>query len=143
MPRLVAMESASTGREASVFVIVALSLIRFRFVPFLIEKGFRHHVFFRGPIPQVQQPATLAAKREFGIGRGVHRFAANGAVVLHRMWTSSELVSPSFDIRTKGECYARMRNGVAVEICRAACIGIGSAERGRPSSIATMRPTRS
>jgi hypothetical protein len=36
-----------------------------------VENGFRHHVFLRGPIAEVEQPAPLAAERELFVCRGV------------------------------------------------------------------------
>jgi transposase len=50
-------------------LVVTFSLVRLRgFVSFLVE---------------VQKPAALAAKREIAIDVGIHRFAADGAIMLH------------------------------------------------------------
>src|SRR5579872_79308 len=124
------MASAKSGRAASGFVVIAFSLAGFRgFFSFLVEERFGNHVFFRSPVSQVHQPAALAAKREIRIDRGIHRLAANGAMVLHRMNRNRYgLDSSPIDIRLKEGRYARMRSGVAVEICRAGCIGSGAAE---------------
>src|SRR6266566_8529353 len=84
-PRLVATASANNGRATSGFAVITFSLVGFRsFFSFLVEERFGDHIFFRSPVPQVQQPAALAAKREIGMDRGIHRFAANRAMVLHR-----------------------------------------------------------
>jgi hypothetical protein len=60
------------------------SLLGFRSLfSFFVKERLGYHVFFGGPVSQVQQPATLAAKREIPVGLGIHGFAANRAVMLH------------------------------------------------------------
>jgi hypothetical protein len=65
-------------------LVITFSLARLRsFVSFLVEERFGDNVFLRCPVSQVQKPAALAAKREIAIDVGIHRFAANGAIMLH------------------------------------------------------------
>jgi hypothetical protein len=65
-------------------LVITFSLVRLRsFVSFLVEERFGDNIFLRSPVSQVQKPAALAAKREIPIDVGIHRFAANGAIMLH------------------------------------------------------------
>jgi hypothetical protein len=65
-------------------LVITFSLVSFRsFVPFLVEKRLGDDVSLGGPVPEVQQAAALAAKREIRMNLGIHRLAANGAVMFH------------------------------------------------------------
>jgi hypothetical protein len=57
-----------------------------RFVELVFAFGkerLRYHVFFRRPIAEVLQPATLAAERKLDVRFGIRQLLANGAPALH------------------------------------------------------------
>src|SRR5260370_22217321 len=75
---------------------------------FFIEDWFRHHVFLAGPVAQVTIPASLAAKREVRVDRGVRLRLANRTFVFHGMllffvYSSFSLISAPRILRTTVE----------------------------------------
>src|SRR5580658_1778512 len=78
------MASARTGRARSVFVVIAFGVAGFRSVfSFFVENRLGDDIFFHGPVSEIEQTAAFAAKREVGVGRGVHRLAADWALIFH------------------------------------------------------------
>jgi hypothetical protein len=49
-----------------------------------VEDGLRHHVFFRSPVAEVFQAATVAAEGEIRVGFGIGGSSANGATMFHK-----------------------------------------------------------
>jgi hypothetical protein len=69
-----------------VFIVIGLVLVIVfvaLFVVIFAENGLGDDIFFSGPVSQVPQAATLAAKREVRVERRIGRCFANGALVLH------------------------------------------------------------
>jgi hypothetical protein len=61
-----------------------IGIRRFAYLVFALgEERFRYDIFFRCPIPKIQQAATLAAKRKIGACLGIGQALANGAPALH------------------------------------------------------------
>jgi hypothetical protein len=61
-----------------------IGIRRFAYLVFAFGKErFRHDIFFRCPIPEIQQAATLAAKRKIRACLGIGQALANGAPALH------------------------------------------------------------
>ena len=48
-----------------------------------VHGGFADYIFFAGPGAEVEEFATFAAKRKFGVGVRIRGFFADGAAMLH------------------------------------------------------------
>src|ERR1700674_1208748 len=80
----------------------------------LFENRFGDDVTFRSPIAEIQDPAALAAKREFGMRRRICGLTANGATTFHQPARTSANKS---DVPRRSSGYqANTRSGVPVKI---------------------------
>src|SRR5579871_6282072 len=97
------MASERTGRACSVLVVITFGLAGFRSVfSFFVEHRLGNHVFFRGPVSEVEQAAAVAAKREVRVDCGVHRLAADWALVFHAWYCMPDFTATLPSVRFAG-----------------------------------------
>src|SRR3984885_12169597 len=82
-----------SSRSLRCVLVLAGNILLQIFKHGFVESGRADHVFLAGPVAQIKQLASLAAKREIGARFRIARLLANGAGRLHSMRIPQTVIS--------------------------------------------------